>query len=424
MKSYGMTMLFAEPRQLSSEPYSLVLSVLVHAGVIVLLSLGFIYAPKITGPSRAPRYSMRLLELHMPDPPVQRKKQASADSDSEAAQQAAHQMTKDAQAQPTLIQPDISTQLVLPQKIPLPLLMMRPSEDSLAKLIVPPAQQLPAAANVKPVLEMPNREEPLADIKIASSAFGKDTLPILPSTTSPVVVRGPEPNKLPETASKSTGQPSPVKVMSFSDLRMKDGTVPLPRANEIGSATSPGSPSPGQQTGASQGDKGADANASGSGKGLSTRRITPPKDGKFGMVVVGGSLAEQYPETAEVWSGRMAYTVYLHVGLPKNWILQYSQPRSAEAAATGGSAHLEAPWPTDMVVPNLAPGAINSDALLVQGFLNKEGRFEKLTIAYPPDFALAKFVLNSLQQWQFRPATQNGQATTVEVLLIIPEIQE
>lgn len=30
-------------------------------------------------------------------------------------------------------------------------------------------------------------------------------------------------------------------------------------------------------------------------------------------------------------------------------------------------------------------------------------------------------VLNVLNQWQFRPAKQNGQMTAVEVLLIIPE---
>jgi hypothetical protein len=32
--------------------------------------------------------------------------------------------------------------------------------------------------------------------------------------------------------------------------------------------------------------------------------------------------------------------------------------------------------------------------------------------------------LSSLAQWQWRPATQNGQKIKVEVLLIIPEEQE
>jgi len=33
-------------------------------------------------------------------------------------------------------------------------------------------------------------------------------------------------------------------------------------------------------------------------------------------------------------------------------------------------------------------------------------------------------VLSSLNQWQFRAATQNGQNVKVEVLLIIPEVPE
>jgi len=57
-----------------------------------------------------------------------------------------------------------------------------------------------------------------------------------------------------------------------------------------------------------------------------SRAITLPKDGKFGVVVVGSSLAEEFPETVHLWTGRMAYTVYLRVGVGKNWILQYSLP--------------------------------------------------------------------------------------------------
>jgi hypothetical protein len=127
---------------------------------------------------------------------------------------------------------------------------------------------------------------------------------------------------------------------------------------------------------------------------------------------------------AGLWSGRMAYTVYLHVGLARSWILQYSLPRAADAAASGNITRLVAPWPYNIVRPNLAPGAINADALMVHGFVNQAGRFEMLAIAFPPEFAQAQFVLNTLEQWQFRPATQDGQITRVEVLLIIPEETE
>jgi hypothetical protein len=76
------------------------------------------------------------------------------------------------------------------------------------------------------------------------------------------------------------------------------------------------------------------------------------------------------------------------------------------------------------VRPNLAPGEINADALMVHGYLNQTGHFESLAIIFPPRFTQAKFVLDALQQWQFRPATQNGADIKVEVLLIIPEVTE
>jgi hypothetical protein len=136
--------------------------------------------------------------------------------------------------------------------------------------------------------------------------------------------------------------------------------------------------------------------------------------------VVGSSLADQYPEAADLWSGRMSYTVYLKVGLPKNWILSYSLANPGNVPA-GDPSRLEAPWPYDLVLPNIPPDAIDSDALMIHGFVNLAGRFEALAVVFPPDFAQAQFVLNSLSQWQFRPATKNGQDVKVEILLIIPE---
>jgi len=138
-------------------------------------------------------------------------------------------------------------------------------------------------------------------------------------------------------------------------------------------------------------------------------------------VVVGASLEEKFPEMAGIWNDRIAYTVYLHVGLSKSWILQYSLPRSGDAAEAGNMTRLDAPWPFNIVRPNIPNGSFNSDAILVHGYVNQSGRFETLTLAFPPEFQEAKFVLDALMQWQFRPAARNGQTERVEVLLIIPE---
>jgi hypothetical protein len=245
--------------------------------------------------------------------------------------------------------------------------------------------------------------------------------------------------------------------MSPSDVQMREGTVSLPPVNETASSSSPGalvqgpaanspragsgnpaSTASGVGSGQNSGDRG-DANTkaklkdekAGSGQGAAagagegdqptTNQITLPKDGQFGAVVVGATLEEKYPEAAEVWSGRMAYTVYLHVGLAKSWILQYSLARADDAAAGGNVSRLEAPWPYNIVRPNLSRDTINADALMVHGYVNRAGRFENLAVAFPPEFDQAQFVLDALQQWQFRPAAQNGQNERVEVVLIIPE---
>jgi len=136
---------------------------------------------------------------------------------------------------------------------------------------------------------------------------------------------------------------------------------------------------------------------------------------------VGQSVEDQFPEMAGVWSGRIAYTVYLHVGLARSWILQYSLPPADDAAAAGNADRLDAPWPFTIVRPNLSPGDVNADALMVHGFVNQLGHFENLSMVFPQACPQAPFVLKSLEQWQFRPASQNGQIARVEVLLIIPE---
>jgi hypothetical protein len=297
-----------------------------------------------------------------------------------------------------------------------------------------------------------------------STIFPTET-PVVPaSTTAPLVVRGPEPVKqVPQTASQPIEQPTPARVMSISDLQTQ-GPVLIPLANQTSQTAStqslaprppekssgegngnPASKQNGIGAGQSAGEQGGKAAPGGGpvaqkggstapsqgsdvGSGLgnepSVTRITLPKDGQFGVVVVGSSLAEQYPETVEIWKSRLVYTVYLHVGLGKSWILQYSVPRTEEAAAAGSITRPEAPWPYDMVRPHLAPGDFNSDAILVHGFINPAGRFEQLAVVFPLEFAQPKFLLSALQQWQFRPARQNGLVTPVEVLLIIPEETE
>jgi hypothetical protein len=241
--------------------------------------------------------------------------------------------------------------------------------------------------------------------------------------------------------------------MSLSDLTMAQGRIVLPPVNETAANNSPGPLAPGEaqdpsapgnsdkagkggsghnaegggdpsgNTGTQTGAASSPAQGADGGQGTlpTATQITLPKDGQFGAVVVGASLVEQYPEMARVWGSRLAYTVYLHVGTARSWVLQYSIPRTDEAAAAGNIAHLDAPWPYSIVRPNLTADPVDVNTIMIHGYVNQSGRFEALRIVFPVQFPMAQFVLASLQQWQFRPAARNGQIARVEVLLIIPE---
>jgi hypothetical protein len=366
------------------------------------------------------------------------------------------------QAVQTLIQPDAPTDPTIPQA-PLPQVFVWSSKDITVKKIVQPAPQTTAAIDVRPSLDAPNQEVRVADLKISSTAYDtKAPLPS-PSKTSPINVPATQQTQqMPETASKDAGKATPAGVISASNIQLQEGTATLPMINEVAPATLPGSLTAGQpkslsetgqgradgkQNGAGTGQtagnqagsaaSGSGSTGQGSTNGLSGTdasvtsganphtvvHITLPKDGKFGVVVVGSSLAEDYPETGHLWSGRLAYTVYLRVGVSKNWILQYSLPRTQETASAGGTGRPDAPWPYDITRPSIDPDA-NTDAIMIHGFVNALGKFEQLAVIFPTELAETKFLLHALQQWQFRPAMQNGQATAMEVLLIIPAESE
>jgi hypothetical protein len=316
----------------------------------------------------------------------------------------------------------------------------------------------------------------------------KMPMPVTSKSSPVILNRQLEVERIPETGSISSIESTPAAVLSASDLHMNQGVVSMPAANQTaegsekgglgtgkapnsiqngtgdsgttgsdkatgkgqtgtggkaagtgigtaqkgtgagngGTGTQAGSGAgqgTGHNPGAGSGSGPANGQGSGDGDNGTVTRISLPKNGQFNVVVVGSTLDEQYPESTEVWKGRLAYSVYLKVGLEKSWILQYSLPRAADSA-NAGSAHLDAPWPFYIVRPNLNPDDATSDSVMVHGFVNEAGHFEKLSVVFPTDMGYAReqLVLNALQQWQFRAGSHDGQVAKLEVLLIIPEI--
>jgi len=470
-----ITTIFTTPPRSRAQPSVFMVSVLMHS-VVVMGALTLRSTPRVEEQPLPRRYTTLIVKLQRDEPRLQWSPGSSTaqptpqaetheDRSSEplAVAAAPPSPTYRVAAPITLVQPDIRPNTLLPLKTPLPLVMMWTPPEIPVKTIVPPLPQAEAATNVRPSLSMPNHELLVANVALASTPVLAETLPLVAGTTSLLMGPRQAPSQIPESTSTPPAQPTRATVLSVSDVLLANGAVVLPSANQAAAASSadafaPGRPEgtsatgdgtvvgqrnesesgvssdepsrqketatgPGRENGAPAGsNSGSDTNPDPGlafSNGSSVHRITRPKDGHFGVVVVGDSAAEEYPEAAGIWADRFAYTVYIHVGEAKSWILQYCLPRTAQAA--GNTLRPDAPWPYLIVTPHLSPGDFDTDALLVHGFIDAAGHFEQLAVVFPTQFAQSKFVLDALQQWQFRPATQNGQSVAVEVLLIIPQ---
>ena len=491
MRSSQTISLFSERPEVSRKSSSFIVSIGVHAGAAALLFYGLLHEPKLRSRIYDDRLTVRSLELHLPDPvkaradagseypgPSPNAQKAPAGVKSAETEAILRQTENAPKAHQTLLQPKLKALAKLQQDTPLPTVVLWSPEPTPIKSIVPPPPVKVTSAEVHPSPELPNQELKLADVRISATDLSNERIPILPSTTSPVVVKGPElPQAVPTTTSVSTATPTPTALLSISDLRMPEGRVILPPANESSPNSAPGAltqgeahasartdstnpygsggtkaagtgkgdasataaaanaaskgvvsriwPNPGAGTGSGAGTSAANGSDAGAGQSEqpTATRITLPRNGVFGSVLVGVSLEDKYPEAARLWGGRLAYTVYLHVGLAKSWILQYSLSSAEEAASAGNINHLDAPWPYNIMRPNISPDDLNADALILHGFVNADGHFEALKVVFPAEFPQSKFVVDSLAQWEFRAARQGGQAKRVEVLLIIPDIE-
>lgn len=412
---------------------STTVSFVLHGAGLIAISSGLLRIPVLKDPGLTERYSVRHLDLHSPEP---RQSKVTAPQQQAASSKAAHAAAaalpvgggRDRQ---TVVQPGFRTRESVQMQAPIPSVVTWTPELAAEKQIVLPTPDSSTSVQAPPSVEAPNQELQAVSDPVSSGRLTPlvDMQP--PGTTSPISspTHG-DIQMAPATMSRSEEPPTAAAVLSVSDLRMREGSIVLPPVNQLhGPAATavPGSeeaaavqppvpalPAP-KPTEAATEDRDAMASQ------LNAVRVELPKDGRFGFVAIGGMDGEQYPEAFEMWNGRVAYTAYLHVGLAKSWVMQYAQTRVADAQTSGVVARLEAPWPYDILRPNLSSSQMTADALIVHGTLSEAGRFESLAVAFPTKFPGADNVLQALKAWQFRPARQQGKAVSVEILLIIPD---
>ncbi|MDR3739418.1 MAG: hypothetical protein P4L40_10400 [Terracidiphilus sp.] len=481
--------LFAHEPATHQQPYSYMVSVFLHLIVAGLILYGFIFAPRINMKEAVERYTLRQVDLASEDLerpqsapkgmyPGQTGAAPNAAAHQEAAAAAAslRQIPKLHLADRTVVQPDIPVSPVQLKKVQLPSLLLWSQTKPNVKLLQAPQAEKMANINAKPLLTRPTQQVNVSDVPITPTQFTSNKPMPLPSSSTPVEVRGPDlAQRIPHTSVDIPVDSPSGAVMSIAETRLVQGRLYVPPVNQTAAGNANGSLGTGKTGNAAQngtgngqgaqngspqskgtgggntagnagnphgtvaggaGNSGTGAGAGngknkagvgggqgGAGQGTepSFSRLTLPPNGQFGVVVVGSSMTDEFPETATLWGARLIYSVYLHVGLARNWVLQYSLPTDVEASSGGTMTKVDAPWPYYMVRPNEAPERVNADALMVHGFINEGGHFETLTVVVPPGYRRGQAVLAALDQWKFRPAKHNGRACRVEVLVIIPE---
>jgi hypothetical protein len=152
-------------------------------------------------------------------------------------------------------------------------------------------------------------------------------------------------------------------------------------------------------------------------------RIEHPVNGVFD-VVLQSSTTDGFPETRGALSGRPIYTVYIKVGTPKEWVLQYCLP-GQQTRVSGGVVTLQSPSPLKPPFPRftIIPGQdvwSRGRRSVFHTFVTSTGDFKELKAVQGEDAPLLALLLPCLKQWLFRPATRDGAPVEVEALLIIP----
>ncbi len=150
-----------------------------------------------------------------------------------------------------------------------------------------------------------------------------------------------------------------------------------------------------------------------------------PPLGAADVVIVQPAPMDRMIESTGALSGRPVYTVFLQVGAPREWILQYCVPDEDQGlTVTGGvvrlaqSGPLIAPYPKVTYLPELR--ARRGSYLLIHGYLGPNGRLESLKALRTADYEEAAAILPVLERWEFRPAMRDGRPLRVEILLAIP----
>ena len=431
MNSPHILTLFAEP-QFPMRSYSLLASIVVHGTGGVVMSIGMLRNPPVIKASFDSFYPVHVVRVSASMDPELAARAYTPPlrwSDLEPAQER-NERTEDGRASSklnrmrrtqVLLQAD--TSVVQIQEEVAPSLMIVAARPVNISPIEEPSRPDAGSAAVRPKMEVPNGESHPAEMNVTWSHSVTEKSTVLPGSTTPIAI-GSSNQALPGLLSQSDQHAAFARMVSISDQQLVSGSVVLPEVSIVPSRVSFENGEQDRSSASHAGRAAAEGDAQesgvGNGSNISVKRISLPKTGHFPVVLIGDSIQEAYPETAGTWRGRLAYTVYLPIDAGKRWILQYSLSTASQRAGAISAARPEAPWPVDMLIPDLDAYLSGLGAVIVHGVISPQGRFDDLAVAFPPQFSQEAALLDALKKWVFRPAVKNGRPVELEILLIIP----
>lgn len=392
-------------------------------------------APRVEKPPEEPPKP----EPPAPAPRVVRKFQGAA---VEVANSVKVPVAKDTLIQLDIPNIDVQSQLQVPKSLVLTNSPVRKLPRPFIRPPDLPAREIPAAAVLE--LEAPRIQAATGDVPISlKNTVEKAALTAIPASKAPVAGVAPKPAEAAIGNWKAEEAPTLV-ALPDTPIPPHAAVVVPPTVQTAGSGgTTSVQAGVGSRAGTSvaapevaANGNSADPRAGGASSAPAAprpaavlpavTRITLARDGKYEVVVAQN--AGIIPGSAEFLSGRPVYSVYVHAGDRKDWILQYCLPAGAQpqkqtrtVIQLGPSSPLAAPFAYVMMRPPVNFRHETKYALL-HGTINTEGRFEQLTEVGDPVIGNLKDLLDALNGWEFRPATKDGVPTAVEILLCIPYI--
>jgi hypothetical protein len=297
------------------------------------------------------------------------------------------------------------------------------------KAFVPPA---PSKQEPRLIVPVQTAEVPMPDASIVGTSSARNALPEGLGTAALSKGVAPPPNAPPGPMTTAGNAQVDIAIAGLNPAEKLTGPLPTgSRPGEFSRAPIVGEPATGEVKG-----------------GLSVPDLTiredrskaePPRVEPLRKTVLYAEKVSSIPVTTlsvplrpstrtiprqidARFQGRFVYTMVVPIeNLPDysgDWILWFAEREQKP----GNMPLMRAPIPLRKLEPveTLVPGARTEFRILIMAMIRKDGKIDGISLLSNAGPAFAQAVIQDLASWEFKPATRDGAAVDVDVVLEIP----